>query len=147
VIDPTRTLFGLLFPSWTFFDTVRLTPTLEVRRLPIDGTAGDWRAAIVPEQRRWWNVVFNPAGTRILAAQTVVETWFREVIDADARDTAHCPSFPLVRALAGRSLAVAPLRPGDRWALRLVVRHEADGQVDVVCEHDGLVVLSEGGPP
>jgi hypothetical protein len=137
VTTPTRTVLGLLFPSWTFFDAARLTPTLQVRRISADGSADVWRAAVTPPRRRWWHVVFNPAGTQTLAAQTLVEAWYRELTEDSDEAPAEDASLPLVMALAEWAVSdpVGPeLRDDDVWQLRLVVTHEEGGELDVMYE-------------
>jgi hypothetical protein len=141
VTTPARTVLGLLFPSWAFFDAARLTPTLEVRRLPTDGSADAWRAAVTPPRRRWWHVVFNPAGTQTLATQTLVETWYRELTDDADEAPTNGTSLPLVMALAEWSVMEmdgAVLRDGEEWQLRLVVAHEEGGSLDVIYESGRL---------
>lgn len=128
-------MLGLLYPSWTFFDAVRQTPTLQVRRLPVDGSAGEWRDAVTPPERRWWHVVFHPAGTQTLAAQTLVETWCRELLEQE--DAAGGASLPLVMALGERAVAEmagSVPRDGDGWQLRMVVTDEDDDRVSVLYE-------------
>jgi hypothetical protein len=137
VTTPTRTLLGLLFPSWTFFDAVRATPALEIRPFPTAGMAGDWRPAVTPPRRRWWHLVFNPAGTHTLAAQTLVEAWCRELLDAEQPPSPESQSFPLVLALAKAAVAAegaAALPSPHGWQLRLVLRHPEDGRREVLHE-------------
>jgi hypothetical protein len=137
VTTPSRTVLGLLFPSWTFFDAARLTPTLQVRRLATDGPADVWRAAVTPPRRRWWHVVFNPAGTQTLAAQTLVEAWYRELTEDSGEAPADGASLPLVMALAEWAVLdlVGPVvRDGDDWQLRLVVTHAEGGEFEVIYE-------------
>jgi hypothetical protein len=133
VTTPTRTLLGLLFPSWTFFDVARLTPTLQVRRLSADGSADVWRAAVVPPRRRWWHVAFNPAGTQTLAAQTLVETWCRELTEPEDGPAAGGASLSLVMALAERAVVEHEGSTSDGWQLRLIVTDD-DDQATVLYE-------------
>jgi hypothetical protein len=137
VTTSSRTLLGLLFPSWTFFDAVRQTPTLQVRRLPVDGSEGEWRAAVTPPSRRWWHVVFHPAGTQTLAAQTLVEMWCRELMEQEDASAAGGASLSLVMALAERAVAAmagSVPRDGEGWQVRMVVTDEDDDRVRVLYE-------------
>lgn len=72
-----RTLARLLFPSWAFFDTPRELPVLEIRRASTgpDVQAAEldaWMPALQHSPRAWWQLLFNAAGTRDLAAQALV---------------------------------------------------------------------------
>jgi hypothetical protein len=138
-------VLGLLFPSWTFFDAARLTPTLQVRRFPADGSAGLWREAVMPPVRRWWHVVYNPAATQTLAAQTLVETWYRELMEHDGTATGDGAMLSLVMALAecaAMELDGLALRDGDGdgWQLRLVVTDDNDDHVTVLYESERLAM-------
>jgi hypothetical protein len=145
VTTPTSTLLRQLFPSWEFFDVARLPPTLQLRLLPVEGPAAAWLDVVVPSARRWWHVLFNPEGTRTLAAQTLVERWYTELSELGEASAACRESLALVTALAERSVAdrsvadralTDPSRIGG-WELRLVVVDEED---------DAMEILYESGP-
>ncbi|WP_396201565.1 hypothetical protein [Gemmatimonas sp.] len=137
---PTSTLLRQLFPSWEFFDEARLPPTLQLRLLPRGDAPAPWLRVVQPLPRRWWHVVFNPAGTRTLAAQTLVERWYTELIELGEDAPASIESLTLVTALAEsavpRSAAI-----GD-WQLRLIVTDDDESHVDVVYESDRLALPS-----
>lgn len=133
-------LLSLLFPSWTFFDAVRLTPALQVRQLCADGSTDGWRDAVTPPRRRWSHVVFNPHGTAALAAQTLIETWARELMEQEEVPATGGASLPLVMALAEQSVAAPHGPASDEWQLRLIVRHADGGDVEVVYE-SGLLAM------
>lgn len=103
------TLARLVFPSWAFFDRLGEPAALELR--PDGATA--WLPAVVPVPRRWWHVVWHPAGTRTLAAQGVVE---RAVAEHDGRLPATAAT-----AVQLERLAAALARPIGRCDWRLVV--------------------------
>ena len=139
---PFRTLLGLLFPSWTFFDAVRLTPLLQLRRLPAPGAAGEWVLALTPLRRRWWHVLFNAAGTQTLAAQTVVEGWARE-LSGPAYSADGGSSLPLVLAMAEHAVRERGWCTADSanaWQLRLVVTESDDA---ANAHHEGETLLYE----
>jgi len=133
-------LSRLLFPSWAFFDVAGATPMLEVRRCAPAGAgehgeenakacSGQWLAALQAPTRRWWHLLFNPAGTRMLAAQTLVERWLME----QARDGADAPaaqlSLELVTNLAASSIPDAwrsGAQAGWQWRVTLRDEHGAD---------------------
>jgi hypothetical protein len=128
VTTPFRTLLGLLFPSWTFFDAVRLTPLLQLRRLPAPGAASEWVPALTAPRRRWWHVLFNAAGAQTLAAQTVVEGWARELSDS-AYSADGGSSLPLVLAMAEHAVRERGWHTADgagAWQLRLIVAENDD---------------------
>lgn len=138
---PSSTLLRQLFPSWEFFDVARLPPTLQLRLLSAIGGPGPWQPVVRPSPRRWWHVVFNPAGTQTLAAQTLVERWYTELVELGDQSASSRESLGLVTALAEHALAMRALAPSsgdDGWQLRLVVTDDADGSMDVVYESDRL---------
>ena len=138
---PSSTLLRQLFPAWEFFDVARLPPTLQLRLLFGNGTTSPWDPVVRPAPRRWWHVVFNPAGTQTLAAQTLVERWYTELVELGERSAACQESLALVTALAENALASNALAPSagyDGWQLRLVVTDDEDGAMDVVYESDCL---------
>ncbi len=121
---PTATLLRQLFPSWEFFDVAGVPPSLEYRLLADDGSAGPWMPAVCVPVRRWWHVLFNPEGTRALAAQTLVERWHRELTELGPHAVATASSQALVNALVAA-------RAGDRrWQLRLVVQDDEHGTAE-----------------
>jgi hypothetical protein len=137
-MTPSSTLLRQLFPSWEFFDVTGLPPILQIRLLPSRDPAAGWRNVVRPPRRRWWHVLFNPAGTQTLAAQTLVETWCRELMEQDDTSTDGGRSLPLVMALAESAMeeSDAPaLRDGDRWQLRLIVTDD-DDHVTVLYESE-----------
>lgn len=142
---PSSTLLRQLFPSWEFFDVARLPPTLQIRLLPIDGAPGAWLGVVRPSPRRWWHLLFNPAGTQTLAAQTLVERWYTELVEEGAPSAACQESLALMTALAELALAELALEPSagyDGWQLRVIVTDgddETDGVMEVVYESDRLM--------
>lgn len=150
---PTSTLLRQLFPSWEFFDVARLPPTLQFRLLSGSGTAAPWRGVVHPSPRRWWHVVFNPAGTQTLAAQTLVERWYTELVEQGEQAPACIASLKLVTALAESALAESalsdratpPSAAHDGWQLRLIVTDDEDGFMEVVYESDRMALPVAGG--
>lgn len=140
---PSSTLLRQLFPSWEFFDVARLSPTLQLRRLPSGAEPGAWLGVVRPAPRRWWQLFFNPAGTQTLAAQTLVERWYSELIE-QGEDTPACrESFAVITALAEGTLAergVVPLAERGGWQLRLVVIDEEARTMEVVFESGRMAV-------
>ena len=121
----------------------RLPPTLQLRRLPAGEVAAPWIGVIRPMPRRWWHVLFNPAGTRTLAAQTLVERWYTELVELGEQAPATTESLRLVTALAESVLANPASPPSaahDGWQLRLIVTDDEDGFLDVVYESDRLAL-------
>ncbi len=137
---PASTLLRQLFPSWEFFDVARLPPTLQLRRFSTQGEPGVWLGAVHPSPRRWWHLFFNPAGTRTLAAQTLVERWYTELVELGEDAPESRESLTLVIALAEHCLAEADTAVGDGWQLRLVVFDEAERTTDVVYESDRIAL-------
>ena len=138
-MTPSSTLLRQLFPSWAFFDVTGLPPTLQVRLLPSRDAAGGWRNVIRPPRRRWWHVVFNPEGTQTLAAQTLVERCYTELLELGEQTPAYRESLVLVRAVAERAVAddaVAAWAGCAGWQLRIIVTDDDDGLVQVVYESD-----------
>ncbi len=117
----------------------RLPPALQRRWLSSQGAPGDWIGVVQPSPRRWWHLLFNPAGTQTLAAQTLVERWYLELVELGEAAPACRESLTLVTALAESALVQADAAEGDGWQLRLVVIDEADGTTDVVYESDRIV--------
>lgn len=141
VTSPSLTLLRQLFPSWEFFDVARLPPTLQFRVLPDKEEPVAWYDVVRPAPRRWWHLLFNPAGTQTLAAQTFVEQWYTELVERE-EEAASCEgSLQLVIALSdGARRAHQPsgsAAPGG-WQLRLIVVDESDGTLEVVYESDRL---------
>ena len=136
----TSTLLRQLFPSWEFFDVARLPPTLELRRLSAQGEPGAWVGVVHPSPRRWWHLFFNPAGTQTLAAQTLVERWYTELIELEVDAPAYRESLALVTALAESALAETALAEGSGWQFRLVVIDEEERTVDVVYESERMTL-------
>jgi len=134
VTTPTSTLLRQLFPSWKFFDVARLPPTLQLRQLPAHGEPGHWLGVVNPTRRRWWHLLFNPAGTRTLAAQTLVERWYTELIEFGEDAPACRESLALVIALAESALAEADATAGNGWQFRLVVLDSDEDTTHVVYE-------------
>ena len=141
VTTPSSILLRQLFPSWEFFDVARLPPTLQLRVLCPNEAAGDWLEVVRAAPRRWWHLILNPAGTQTLAAQTLVERWYTELLES-GEDALICrDTFVLVQALAESALiggaqatttTTTTLR--SDWQLRLVVVDEESGDVEVVYE-------------
>lgn len=114
----------------------RLPPTLQCRLLPVAGAPEPWVGVVHPSPRQWWHLLFNPAGTETLAAQTLVERWYTELVELGAHATACQESLALVTALAENALT--PLARHDGWQLRLIVTDDEDGFTEVVYESDPL---------
>lgn len=143
VTTPSSTLLRQLFPSWEFFDVARLSPTLQLRRLPSGAEPGAWLGVVRPAPRRWWQLFFNPAGTQTLAAQTLVERWYTELIEQGEDAPACRESFAVITALAEGTLAgraVGPLTERGGWQLRLVVIDEEAHTMEVVFESGRMAV-------
>jgi hypothetical protein len=139
---PSSTVLRQLFPSWEFFDVARLPPTLQLRLLPSRGVAGPWSGVVRPSPRRWWHVVFNPAGTQTLAAQTLVERWYTELVEQGEEAPASIASLTLVMALAESGLP--PSAEGTEWQFRLIVTDDEDGFMEVVYESGRLALPAAG---
>lgn len=140
---PSSTLLRQLFPSWEFFDVARLPPTLQLRVLFRNGAAGDWLAVVRPSPRRWWHLLLNPAGTQTLAAQTLVERWYTELLELGEDEPTYRETFGLVRALAESALiggAHAITSTRSDWQLRLVVVDDESGDVEVAYESERFLV-------
>ncbi len=121
----------------------RLSPTLQFRRLPSGAEPGAWFGVVRPAPRRWWQLFFNPAGTQTLAAQTLVERWYTELIEQGEDAPACRESFAVITALAEGTLAergVGPLAERDGWQLRLVVIDEEARTMEVVLESGRMAV-------
>ena len=131
----------------------RLPPTLQLRLLPGSGAAGPWLDVVRPSPRRWWHLVFNPAGTETLAAQTLVERWYTELVELGEQAPSSIESLTLVTALAESALAESALAESalaestlpppagiDGWQLRLIVTDDEDGFMEVVYESDRLAL-------
>lgn len=150
VTTPASTLLRQLFPSWEFFDVARLPPALQLRRLSLQDGPGHWLGAVHPSPRRWWHLLYNPAGTQSLAAQTLVERWYTELAELGEDAPACRESLALVRALAESALSesavtVADAAEGDGWQFRLVIIDGDEGTTDVVYESDRITrVLASG---
>jgi len=126
----------------------RLPPTLQLRLLPGGEASAPWLGVVRPVPRRWWHVVFNPAGTRTLAAQTLVERWYTELIELGEQAPAAIESLELVTALAESVLtesalaerASSPSAAHDGWQLRLIVTDDEEDSMEVVYESDRLAL-------
>jgi len=100
--------------------------------------------------RRWWHLLYNPAGTQSLAAQTLVERWYIEQAELGEDAPACRESLALVRALAESALSeiadsVADAAEGDGWQFRLVIVDDDEGTTDVAYESDRITrVLASG---
>ncbi len=119
----------------------RLPPTLQLRRLSGGGTEAPWFEVVRPSPRRWWHVVFNPAGTQSLATQTLVERWYTELVEHGEQAPASLVSLTLVTALAESALSESssPTSAGDDgWQFRLIVTDDEDDFMEVVYESDRL---------
>lgn len=119
----------------------RLPPTLQLRLLAANGADAVWRGVVRPSPRRWWHLVFNPAGTETLAAQTLVERWYTELVELGEASSACETSRRLVTAFAERALErdrVVPSAEHDGWQLRLIVTDDDDGFMEVVYESDRM---------
>lgn len=118
-----------------------LPPALQLRLLSGREADTPWREVVHPSPRRWWHAVFNPAGTQTLAAQTLVERWYTDLVEQGEQAPASIASLRLVTALAESALAergTPPSAEHDGWQLRLIVTDEADGFTEVVYESDRL---------
>ena len=83
--------------------------------------------------------MFNPEGTQTLAAQTLVERFYAELVELGAQTNAGSESLLLVKALAERALAddaVSAWAQRDAWQLRLIVTDDESDFMDVVYESD-----------
>ena len=149
VTTPSSILLRQLFPSWEFFDVARLPPTLQLRVLLSNEAAGDWLEVVRPLPRRWWHLILNPAGTHALAAQTLVERWYTELLEL-GEDALICrETFVLIRALAeseliGGAQATTNTTRSD-WQLRLVVVDAESGDEEVVYESARFPVSNAPG--
>lgn len=125
----------LLFPSWAFFDEAAAPPTLEVRRASDVGDDGPWTAVVRAMPRRWWQLLFNPEGTRTLAAQTLVERLYLAIANGEAESDDAITTRALVENLA-ETAAVHALRSGADEGLqwRIVVRTGAAEHIVTVGE-------------
>ena len=81
--------------------------------------------------------MFNPAGTRTLAAQTMVEWWYTELVELGEQAPSSIESLTLVAALA--ESALPPSAGADAWQLRLIVTDD-DGSMEVVYQSDRLTL-------
>ena len=150
VTSPSLTLLRQLFPSWKFFDVAQLPPTLQFRVLPDEGEPGAWYNVVRPWPRRWWHLLFNPAGTQTLAAQTLVEQWYTELVER-GEEAASCEgSLQLVIALSDsvrRERQLSGSAAPDGWQLRLIMVDESDGTPEVVYESDRFTSDSAPATP
>jgi hypothetical protein len=85
--------------------------------------------------RRWWHLLWNPAGTRALAEQAIVERL--DVLRAGGEDASPegLVSQVLVERLAASTVPAEWLAgPHAGWQYRIAVMGEPDGPA-----HDGPV--------
>ena len=137
---PASTALKLLFPSWEFFDEATLPPTLQCRRFPCQGEPGSWIDVVQPPPRRWWNLLFNAKGTETLAAQSLVERWYTELIELGEHAPTYQQTLALVTALAEHAFAKHRHHTDDPWQLRLVVRDTDTNTIDVAYQSDRLTL-------
>jgi hypothetical protein len=150
VTSPSLTLLRQLFPSWEFFDVARLPPTLQFRLLPDEGEPGAWHDVVRPAPRRWWHLLFNPAGTQTLAAQTLVEQWYTELVEQGEESAVCQGSLQLVTALSDsvrRERQSSGSAAPAGWQLRLIVIDESGSAPEVVYESDRLTSDSAPSTP
>jgi hypothetical protein len=114
-------LLRLCFPSWKFFDSAGTLPELQVRRLGHPDTAHGWVPALGPSTRPPWALLFNPAGTERLAAQSIVERFDLSRHTQDVTRAEHTTAALLVQHLAEMSVpAEWRNEPGAGWEWRVV---------------------------
>ena len=85
-------LVRVFIPSWRFFDRVGARPRVYV------GAGSSWRPLFTPPPRRWWRLLFNPAGNLHHANQNLVERLLSEVSRTD--DVASLNSYRVLAHLA-----------------------------------------------
>ena len=66
-------LLRVLFPSWRFFESIGVVPSLYVRACDREGLSGEWHLALRPQPRGLSRVIFNPWGNLHFARQSAVE--------------------------------------------------------------------------
>jgi hypothetical protein len=146
VATPLSTLLRLLFPSWEFFDVARRPPALEVLVRHENRPTGVWQRVVYPPTRRWWHLVCNPAGTRTLAAQTIVERCYAELDRDDGDPAARQAAMTMVGALAESWVRRADASGQSRrpttqrddmdepaiWQWRIIVHDDESGTTAVV---------------
>lgn len=120
------TLARLLFPSWAFFDVASTPPILEVRQCASGASTSPleiWTPAFRPQSRRWWQLFFNPHGTRQLASQGIVDRMALEIENDEWVEGSV--THQLTQHVA--ECAVSDLARDDAkhaWQFRIVLRHE-----------------------
>lgn len=125
-----------------------MQPTLQLRLHPSKGELGAWRGVVHASPRRWWNLFFNPAGTQSLAAQSLIERWYAELVEMGSDAPASRESLGLVMALSKSAFAEGALTEranieadaseGDGWQLRLVLVDDESGTTEVVYESESI---------
>ncbi|MFN8392472.1 MAG: hypothetical protein U0136_19420 [Bdellovibrionota bacterium] len=124
-------LFRVVLPSWRFFDQPCDIPRLRYRVSMQNGSLGEWREALQPPPRRWWNLFFNPKGTAYLACHSLLRQLETEIGELDPADTDAFPEsavFRLVHNLARYCIARdEALRTGAQYQFS-VLRVSVDGQ-------------------
>ena len=106
-----------------------------MRRVLSGGGDEPWTAAVRAAPRRWSQMLFNPRGTRTLAAQTLVERLYLAVVNGEADTRDAITARALVENFA-ETVAVDELRVGAwmGWQWRIVVRTDTIEQIVTVGE-------------
>lgn len=84
--------------------------------------------------------MFNPAGTRTLAAQTIVERCYAELISEDGDPAVRQQAMTSVDALAESWVRQVgngvPRMRAAIWQWRITVHNDDTGSTDVICTSD-----------
>jgi hypothetical protein len=84
----SRALFLLraFFPSWRFFEDLGDTPALLFRTAAEDSELGEWQPCLGKIPRRWYHLLLNPEGNRLLACSSAIQLLLSDIEEADETD-------------------------------------------------------------
>ena len=90
-------------PCWQFFDRVGPRARVYTRE---DGSA-EWTLALSAPPRRWWRILFNPAGNLHHADQNLVERLLSEIAaeGVDATNLVDLTSYQILARRLGEGRA------------------------------------------
>jgi hypothetical protein len=124
-------------------------PSLQIRRGAAPQPLGDWLPALQAPTRGWAQLLVHPAGTRVLAEQTLVERFVREREESGDED-GHLTTLALVRALATAAVPASWHTAVDaRWQWRIVLSSVGEVRASPQSReaHDDVIVCETMGTP
>jgi len=120
----------IFVPSWRFFDRLGRVPEVLFRGKSLDSESKKWQPLLIKPKRKFYNLLFNPAGNLYLAYMSLIE----KVLDdsqSQSKKFEDTVSFKLLKNLV-REKVLESSPDYTHYDFKIIVKEFDDSEVKEV---------------